>query len=104
MEGHMGCTGDPVAKTERLLLAQLYGWTPFLENCKNTAANQLYNTPGYDDPKQQLNYELVKADFDQLQYWVHVLQGEYGAFDPYVALVHGPDYMQCAVHLCIFRR
>ena len=87
------CTGDPVAKTERLLLAHLYGWTPFLENCKNTAANQLYSTPGYEDPKKPLNYELVKGDFDQLQYWVHVLEGDYGAFDPYVALIHGPDYI-----------
>jgi hypothetical protein len=87
------CTGQPVAKTDQLLLAHLYGWTPFLENCKNTAANQLYNTPGYADPKAPLNYEVVKADFDQLQYWVNVLKGEYGAFDPYVALVHGPDYI-----------
>jgi hypothetical protein len=82
-----------VAKTERLVLAHLYGWTPFLENCKNTAANQLYNTPGYENPKMKLNYEVVKADFDQLQYWVDVLEGKYGQFDPYVALIHGPDYL-----------
>ncbi len=88
-----GCTGTPVVKTEKLFLAHLYGWTPFVENCTNTAANQLYNTPGYEDPKKPLNYEVVKADFDQLQYWVHVLQGDYGKFDPYVALVHGPDYL-----------
>ena len=88
-----GCTGTPVAKTDQLLLAHLYGWTPFLENCTNTGANQLYDTPGYADPKQPLNYELVKGDFDELQYWVHVLQGNYGKFDPYVALVHGPDYI-----------
>ena len=68
------------------------------------AANQLYNTPGYHDPKRPLNYEVVKADFDELQYWVNVLKGDYGKFDPYVALVHGPDYLECAVHLCIFRR
>jgi hypothetical protein len=88
-----GCTGDPVAKTDQLFLAHLYGWTPFLENCTNTGANQLYDTPGYDDPKKRLNYELVKGDFDELQYWVRVLQGDYGKFDPYVALVHGPDYI-----------
>jgi len=87
------CTGNPVPLTEKLFLAHLYGWTPFLENCKNTQANQLYNTPGYEDPKKPLNYEVVKADFDQLQYWVNVLRGEYGKFDPYVALVHGPDYL-----------
>jgi hypothetical protein len=88
-----GCTGEPVKKTERLLLAHLYGWTPFLENCKNTGANQLYHTPGYEDPKRPRNYEAVKADFDQLQYWVDVLKADYGKFDPYVALIHGPDYL-----------
>lgn len=87
------CTGDPVPKTERLVLAHLYGWTPFLENCKNTGVNQLYQTPGYDDPTKPLNYEVVKAQFDELQYWVNVLQGNYGKFDPYVALIHGPDYL-----------
>src|SRR6185437_7155541 len=87
------CTGEPVKKTDQLLLAHLYGWTPFLENCKNTGANQLYHTPGYDDPRRPLNYEAVKADFDELQYWVNVLQGDYGQFDPYVALIHGPDYL-----------
>ena len=56
-------------------------------------ANQLYETPGYNDPTMAVNYEIVKADFDQLQYWVNVLKGDYGKFDPYVALVHGPDYL-----------
>jgi hypothetical protein len=88
-----GCSGEPIARTERLLLAHLYGWTPFLGDCKNTGANQLYDTPGYNDPKKPLNYELVKADFDELQYWVNVLKGDYGQFDPYVALIHGPDYI-----------
>jgi hypothetical protein len=87
------CSGPPVEKTDQLLLAHLYGWTPFLGDCKNTAANQLYDTPGYNDPNKPVNYEVVKSDFDQLQYWVNVLKGEYGAFDPYVALVHGPDYI-----------
>jgi len=88
-----GCTGAPVAKTEQVFLAHLYGWTPFLEGCTSTGANQLYTTPGYNDPKKPLNYAVVKADFDKLQYWVNVLQGDYGKFDPYVALVHGPDYL-----------
>jgi hypothetical protein len=91
--GEWQCTGVPVEKTEQLLLAHVYGWTPFLENCKNTAANQLYDTPGYSDPKKPLNYSVIKSDFDELQYWVNVLKGQYGQFDPYVALVHGPDYL-----------
>jgi len=88
-----GCTGDPVDKTDQLILAHLYGWTPIVVNCTNTGANQLYNTPGYENPNRPLNYEAVKADFDELQYWVNVLQGDYGQFDPYVALIHGPDYL-----------
>ncbi len=91
--GEWGCTGKPVEITEQLALAHLYGWTPFVENCTNTAANQLYTTPGYTDLKKPVNYETVKADFDELQYWVNVLKGNYGKFDPYVALVHGPDYL-----------
>jgi hypothetical protein len=87
------CTGAPVDRTERLVLSHLYGWTPFLDNCKNTGANQLYDTPGYNDPNSPVNYETVKAQFDQLQYWVNVLAGDYGKFDPYVALVHGPNYL-----------
>jgi hypothetical protein len=87
------CMGPPVEKTEQLVLAHLYGWGPFLGNCKNTAANQLYDTPGYNDPTQPVNYGTVKAQFDQLQYWVDVLKGDYGVFDPYVSLIHGPDYL-----------
>jgi len=87
------CTGAPVTMMNELLLAHLYGWTPFLENCANNGANQLYDTPGYDDPKKAVTYQSVKDEFDQLQYWVNVLQGKYGKFDPYVVLVHGPDYL-----------
>jgi len=87
------CTGEPVAMTDELLLAHLYGWTPFLENCANNGANQLYETPGYDDPEKTVDYQTVKDEFDRLQYWVNVLQGKYGEFDPYVVLVHGPDYL-----------
>jgi hypothetical protein len=87
------CKGDPVKESDRLTLAHLYGWTPFIENCANTAANQLYDTPGYNDPSRNPNYQMVKDEFDQLQYWVNVLKGDYGTFDPYVALVHGPTYI-----------
>ena len=90
--------------TEKLLLAHLYGWGPFNENCSATA-NLLEQTPGYTNPKLAPHYyPAVKAEYDQLQYWFNVLNGQYGQwtnsakpnygqFDPYVALVHGEDYM-----------
>ena len=92
-----GCPdASPVAKTFTVWLGHYYGWGPWLQttaspdgSCKNAAGNQLYNTPGYDID----SYGKVKKEFDQLQYWVDVLVGKYGAFDPYVALIHGPDYV-----------
>jgi hypothetical protein len=94
----------PVAKTFTVWLGHFYGWAPWLQttaqpdgSCKNAAGNQLYKTPRYDiDSKYQeekKRYGKVKKEFDQLQYWVDVLNGKYGAFDPYVALIHGPDYV-----------
>ena len=90
--------------TEQLLLAHFYGWAPFNEFCAANA-NLLEQTPGYTDPTKAPHYYAdVKAEYDQLQYWFNVLNGEYGQwadstkpdygqFDPYVALVHGAKYM-----------
>jgi hypothetical protein len=85
------------------LLAHLYGWGPFQDHC-NAKANLLENTPGYNNPTQTPNYQAVKGEFDGLQYWKDVLNGDYGQwtdnskpnygqFDPYVALIHGKDYL-----------
>ena len=100
-----GCPdAPPVAKTFTVWFGHYYGWGPWLQttalpdgSCKNAAGNQLYKTPRYDidskDPEEKQRYGKVKKEFDQLQYWVDVLAGKYGAFDPYVALIHGPDYV-----------
>lgn len=79
--------------TDLQLLQHLYGWQRFGEHC-NAKANQLYDTPGWDDPANKAqNYQKTKNEFDDLQYWVNVLQRKYGVFHPYVALIHGPDYL-----------
>lgn len=78
--------------TDLQLLQHLYGWQPFNEHC-NADANLLQATPGFADKTKPKNYQQVKNEFDQLQYWVDVLHGKYGAFHPYVSLIHGPDYV-----------
>lgn len=53
------CTGTPPSAPDpdlASLLAHFYGWAPFNENCANTMANQLYDTPGYNDPNNTPNY------------------------------------------------
>jgi len=94
---------DPPTLTEQALLGHLYAWTPFNAHC-GAKANLLEKTPGYNDPTKTPNYEAVKGEFDGLQYWKDVLNGDYGQwqdnsksnygqFDPYVALIHGKDYL-----------
>lgn len=100
------CTMPPVAQTELVTLSHLYGWGPFNADSGCRAdVNLLEQTPGYKDPTKAPHYYIdVKTEFDQLQYWFDVTNGQYGQwtntaaqdygqFDPYVALVHGKDYM-----------
>lgn len=105
-ETDWGCTKPPVRLTEQVMLAHLYGWGPFNADsgCKANV-NLLEKTLGYTDPKKTPHYYPdVKAEYDQLQYWFSVADGDYGQwkdstkpnygqFDPYVALVHGEGYM-----------
>lgn len=95
------CTAPPVTLSEQLMLAHLYGWGPFNADSGCLAnVNLLEQTPGYTVPSAPHYYPDVKAEYDQLQYWFNVLNGQYGQwtnsaapdygqFDPYVALVHG---------------
>ena len=92
-------------RTEAVLLAHVYGWGPFNADSQCQAnVNLLEQTDGYTDPTKTPYYANVKTEYDQLQYWFNVLNGQngqwsdttkpdYGQFDPYVALVHGEDYM-----------
>lgn len=77
---------DPVKLTEDLIIAHVYGFTPFNENCTEERFNLLENTPGYDANKSE-KFHQVKTTFDELNYWKD------GSFNPYVGLVHGADYI-----------
>jgi hypothetical protein len=100
-ENKWKCTAPPVTQTEQLMLAHLYGWGPFNADsgCAATV-NLLEQTPNYTDAQ----YANVKGKYDQLQYWFDFstddygqwsdsTKPDYGQFDPYVALVHGEEYM-----------
>jgi hypothetical protein len=78
--------------TDLQLLQHLYGWVQFNEHCA-ADANLLQHTPGYKNPDREPNYQKVKNEFDKLQYWKDVLEGDYGVFHPYVALIHGPTFI-----------
>lgn len=77
---------QPVPLTEPLMLAHVYGWSPFNEQCTSSDANLLQDTPGYSENNNS-KYQTVKTEFDKLQYWPT------GEFDPYVILIHGKDYV-----------
>jgi len=102
VEMHLGTGGT---QTDQLMLAHLYSWGPFNADSGCAAnVNLLEQTPGYIDPQSPQYYAKVKGEYDQLQYWFDFLRGDYGQwsdstkpdygqFDPYVALVHGEEYM-----------
>ena len=101
-----GCKTPPAQYELLRVLSHFYGWSPWNADsgCK-TDVNLLEQTPGYTDPaRAPHDYATVKGEFDQLQYWFKVLNrqygqwsnnlaADYGQFDPYVALVHGPDFL-----------
>jgi hypothetical protein len=74
----------PQTLTEEAMLAHVYGWGPFNDNC-TARTNLLENTPGYKE-NNSLKYQQVKTFFDDLQYL------KTGQFDPYVDLIHGQNY------------
>lgn len=76
---------QPKVLDEKALLAHVYGWGPFNDNC-GAAINLLENTPGYKE-KNSLRYQEVKNDYDGLQYWPT------GEFNPYVILIHGERFL-----------
>jgi hypothetical protein len=111
-----GCTSAPVALSEPVMLAHLYGWGPFNADsgCKATV-NLLEQTPGYTDPNSPQYYPNVKAKFDELQYWFNVLNGQYGQwtdstksdygqFDPLCGARPRQGLHECALYLRLFGR
>jgi hypothetical protein len=71
--------------TSLQILQHLYGWVQFNEHCA-ADANLLQDMQGF-------NYPKIKNEFDRLQYWRNVSKGQYGVFHPYVALIHGPTFI-----------
>jgi hypothetical protein len=90
------------------LIKHLYAWTAFQENC-NSDFNPLYFTPGYcvapgggnctstTVGPNQTKYQATKTVYDHLQYNGTPFQTDIPItttmFDPYVALVHGKNYL-----------
>ena len=67
--------------TEDLLIRHVYGWVEFNEHCTNAFANQLKDTPKVD-------YAAVQRTY------VHEMQyAPSGEFNPYVQLIHSPDFL-----------
>jgi len=73
----------PVTLTEDLMIAHVYGFTPFGENCASAKVNLLEKTPGYTDNNSE-KFHSIKRVFDDLQVT---------EFNPYVLLIHGKDYV-----------
>jgi hypothetical protein len=76
---------DPATPDEAATLAHVYAWTPFNANC-TADTNLLEDTPGYGE-NNHLQYQAVKAEFDDLNNWPT------GEFNPYVKLIHDPQYL-----------
>jgi hypothetical protein len=55
-----------VALTEPLMIAHVYGFTPFSENCSDPTINLLEDNPGYAD-NNNAGFKVVKETFDDLQ-------------------------------------
>jgi hypothetical protein len=72
----------PVQLTEDLLVAHVYGFSPFVENCSDAGINLIEKTPGYAENNSR-KFQEVKATFDELNYWPD------GSFNPYLLLIHG---------------
>jgi hypothetical protein len=76
---------------ESAMIRNVYGWSPFNDNCTDPTYNQIYNTPSFMD-----RYQAIKKEFDDLQYdGINGPLGPLGApqFDPYVTLIHGANYI-----------
>jgi hypothetical protein len=109
MDADMGMQSTPSDTHRGADAGHLYGWGPFnADSGCNANSNLLEQTPGYDPANKTLPfikaYADVKSEYDQLQYWFNVADGQYGQwsdstkpnygqFDSYVGLVHGKEFV-----------
>jgi hypothetical protein len=94
------CNGTPVDINNGLLVAHLYGFTPWVEASPGTGCNPLANllqdTPGYymdktvnNEPfRDYTNYHIVKTAYDKLNY--NILPSPGYVLNPYSDLIHNP--------------
>jgi hypothetical protein len=83
------CTATPIDLTDDVLIAHVYGWTPFNDGCA-ADANLLHLTPGYA-ANESAEYLRVKVLFDKLNY-DKLPDGKYD-FNPWAKLIHGDHYV-----------
>lgn len=78
-------SGKPAPLTDNLMVAHVYGWTPFIENGCPADANLLQNTPTYNDNNYE-KYSALKKQYDDLNYqWIP--NSKY-VFNPWVDFIH----------------
>jgi hypothetical protein len=80
----------PIELSDQLLVAHVYGWSPFTENGCPSNINLLQDTPGYKENFYE-QYAKVKDQYDRLNYGF--LPDQKYVFNPYVSFVHGAAYM-----------
>ena len=101
------CPGTPINIDDNVLIAHVYGWTPWTEanpgaGCA-AAQNLMQDTPGYFDivhlPRETITdytkYLNVKKSFDALNYGTNLTLPQY-VFNPWVKLIHTDLKIPCA--------
>ncbi len=91
----LSCRDKNLKLTDRILIAKVYAWQSFQENCAANA-NTLPNTPGYwtqnGNVRDFKKYNEVKLDFDNLNYQKFSDKPQYG-FNPWVQLIHSDPFL-----------
>jgi len=82
-------SGPAVPLTDNLMVAHVYGWTPFTENGCPANANLLENTPTYSD-NNYANYAALKEKYDLLNY--QSLPNSKYVFNPWVNFIHSDKF------------
>ena len=80
----------PTGLSRDHMLANIYGWVPFISCPEGDVDNQLQNTPGYGED----GYAAVANAYVDLQYHSPPTPTTYGDFNRYVQLIHDVKYLR----------
>jgi hypothetical protein len=80
----------PAGLTRDHMLANVYGWVPFISCPGGDVDNQLKDTPGYGEA----GYAAVANAYVDLQYHSPPDPTTYGEFNRYVQLIHDVKYLR----------